>query len=171
MAKPLPAGDVLLNDLFSRALRRANSFISITKCDHFMLHLPYKGDELADFLDSCFHRHFMTSLSEHGFYEVALFTEPVKRGRIFILLSRTLSAFTIDNSRAVQQSGALIAGLSEPFPCYSVLSNALLVEKSRFYNIGFAPSEIANATGVEWLASYCAIRDGYYGKCAKLLLR
>ncbi|KAB5580703.1 hypothetical protein GE09DRAFT_1051222 [Coniochaeta sp. 2T2.1] len=146
-------------------------FLTMCKAEHFMLYLPYHGQLMLEFLDSCFHRDFMRHVAAWGFREVAAFTETASLGRIFLLLSRSLDEcpFGLENSTALQESGVFSRAFSiEPtglLPCYAVESNTLLIRQNAFYQpdkmAGRGGGE-ADQTGTQTLLMYAALRAGLY---------
>jgi hypothetical protein len=155
--------------LLHRVEQDLDAFLAVTKSEHFLLYLPYSERTLLEFLDSCFHRRVTELLRAREFHEIALFTERLKHGRIFVLLSRTLTDFDNTNSVELQNSGVFSEAFALPssassFACYVIPSNTLLVQQVEFYVPGRTPlAQYGYETGAEWLATYQAIRGGYYG--------
>lgn len=148
-------------------------FLAMCKSEHFILYLPYDGQMMLEFLDSCFHRDFMRHVGAWGFREVAVFTETASLGRIFLLLSRSSPdecPFGLENSTALQNSGVFSRAFSIEstglLPCHAVESNTLLVRQDAFYQpdkmAGRCVGE-ADENGAQTLLMYAALRNGLYG--------
>ncbi|KAF7512708.1 hypothetical protein GJ744_000275 [Endocarpon pusillum] len=66
-----------------------SQILTLTSCNNFLLHLPFTGFELKEFLCSCFHQRFVDSIKTRGYHEDAVYIEPRRRGRMFICFSLT----------------------------------------------------------------------------------
>lgn len=102
------------------------------------------------------------------FNEVALFTERAVKGRMFLLLSKTLKEFDIINATSLQHSGAFSNAFNQKsstlFPCYALHSNTLLIQQTAFYVAGRTDLSLyCYETGADWLVTYRAIKDRLYG--------
>jgi hypothetical protein len=154
--------------------RALDSFLAITKAQHFLLLLPFEDYELIEFLTSCYHRRTVARIKEQGFRETALFALPADRGggvKMCLFLSNGRLPFTAANAGSLWKAGAFHEALGTPGSrnstsrplCYVFESNTLL-ERAEFYDpksMGQRLREFESA--MRWLTTYMAARDGHYG--------
>lgn len=159
-----------MEEQLEQTTQHISQILTLTSCNNFLLHLPFTGFELQEFLCSCFHQRFVDSIKSRGYHEDAVYIEPRKRGRMFICFSLTgLSDHQLSKLRDGDLFHPVSASdrnsLLQPKPlCYSLASNMVL-EQPCSYTEG---RQIEHILGVRHalddLTTYLAIRYHCYGQ-------
>lgn len=165
---PFPAAT--MEEQLEQTTEHILQILTLTSCNNFLLHLPFTGFELKEFLCSCFHQRFVNSIKTRGYHEDAVYIEPRKRGRMFICFSLTgLSDDRLSKLRDGDSFHPVSVSdrdsLRQPKPlCYSLVPNMVL-EQPCSYAEGRQMDHILGVQhALDALTAYLAIRYHCYGQ-------